>query len=91
MKPYMKVVEYIFKIGDTPYAITGHNGSDWVSIEEVLKNGQEDTHFYGEANLVEGKWALDKDACEQLRMYEYESTPREIEAYLDKHGRPDEE
>lgn len=53
---YEKIVRYRFKVCDTPIDITEIDESDEgvvVAIEEVEKNGQEDTHMSG-ALLLDG-------------------------------------
>jgi len=45
-KAYKRVVEYHFEVEDELIAITDI-GKDHVCVEEVRKNGQEDTHMSG--------------------------------------------
>lgn len=45
-KAYKRVVEYHFEVEEEVIAITDV-GKDYVCVEEVRKNGQEDTHAGG--------------------------------------------
>jgi hypothetical protein len=85
--PYTKTTTYIFEVDGDTWAVLDFN-DEWIALEETRKNGQEDTHFFGEARLVEGKWKLDDDARKMLEGYWGESTIEAIEAFFNEHGVP---
>jgi uncharacterized protein YodC (DUF2158 family) len=63
----------------------------YITFEETRKNGQEDTHMGGEAELIDGRWVLDKGTRQQIETYEGKSTADAIEAFFNEHGPPTEE
>ena len=87
---YRKHVEYHFEVDDKIWAVTGFNDTS-ISFEETRKNGQEDTHVYGEAMLVDGKWVLDYHTKCMLKEYWGNNTINEIEDFFNKHGPPTDE
>lgn len=55
---YQKIVRYRFEVCGTPIDITEIcDGGKQVVIEEVEKNGQEDTHMSGVLGFDGSKWA----------------------------------
>jgi hypothetical protein len=84
--PYRKSVHYTFTVREE-WAIFAF-GDGWVAFEETRKNGQEDCHMSGEAELVDGKWVLDEGSRRNITMYSYEDEADGIEAYFNKHGMP---
>lgn len=57
MSGYVKHVEHRFEVLGEMFAIVAFD-PDWVMVEEVRKNGQEDTHMSGELVLCsEWEWA----------------------------------
>lgn len=87
--PYRKIVEWHFSVGGDVYALTRFDNVT-LSVEETGKNGQEDTHFYGELELIDGKWLLDESSRKHLTFYESTQTADALEAFFDEHGLPEE-
>lgn len=87
MRPYKKVVEYHFEVEDETIAITDF-GANFVCVEEVRKNGQEDTHMSGTlARTAAGtfQWA---EGGASFFKYGSQELADGIRAYLNKHGLP---
>jgi hypothetical protein len=86
---YKKHVEYHFEAAGTGFAITSVRAEDgWLAVEETRKNGQEDTHFYGELECTEGRWELNEESREHLETYESKRVADALEAYINEHGLP---
>ncbi len=84
---YTRVVEYRFCVCDTAIAITAF-GEDWAIVEEVRKNGQEDTHMSGDLEKDEnGKFAWNEGES-QFVTYGSQALADAIREYLDTNGLP---
>jgi hypothetical protein len=86
-EPYTKTVTHQFEAGGTGWAILYHD-TKGCEFEETRKNGQEDTHIWGEAAVVDGKWVLKDDTREMIGMYESDHTADAVEAFFNEHGMP---
>lgn len=88
--PYRKQILWNFEAGGECWAITKiSENREHVEIEEMRKNGQEDTHVYVEANLIDGRWVVDPEGAEYgIDRYFGAEFRQYIEAYLDGHGLP---
>jgi hypothetical protein len=89
MAAYRRKTTWHFTADGVDFAITYYT-DDMVHVEESRKNGQEDTHFYGELTVEEGRWALDDEGRDHLDMYEKETTADALEEYLNQNGLPHE-
>lgn len=88
--PFTRCVSYTFTIRNEEYNVLSFNDTQ-IHIEETRKNGQEDTHFYGELNLTDGRWILDEAAREHLEFYVGDKEAPAIEAFFNEHGSPTKE
>ena len=85
---YLKEIRYYFIAGGEDWYITdiGPDRDDptktWVSVEEARKNGQEDTHMWGEFCFETGEW------IEKCNLHYGED--RAIAAYVRTNGLPKE-
>ena len=86
-KGYEKQTIYTFEAGGDEWAVT-HFTPDVISFEETRKNGQEDCHMGGEAELINGKWVLDKYTRKSIDMYGRTDQADKIEAFFNEHGVP---
>ncbi len=86
---YRRTTAWLFTADGVDFAITAYS-SDRVYVEESRKNGQEDTHFYGELTVEDGRWVLEDEARDHLDMYERETTADALEEYLNQNGLPHE-
>mgnify|MGYP007077483801 CR=1 FL=1 len=87
---YEKKVSYQFQVGSPdsdPYAITEFD-DDSCTVEEVRKNGQEDTHIRGTFIKGQGVWELDLNEGNMFDTYVYSGHAQEIADYLNEHGLP---
>lgn len=82
--PYKKTVIYEFEIDGEYFGITRHDSTSF-SVEEMRKNGQEDTHMGGEAILEDGKWKWD---YESFSDYLGDNVAIAVLAYVQEHGLP---
>lgn len=66
MSNYRQETRYRFEVNETRFVITDW-GSDWLYIEEVRKNSQEDSHMVGGIVLKDDgpEWE-DKEVAEFL-------------------------
>lgn len=87
MAYYKKVVRWQFRIDGIHFAITRFD-ADEMEVEELRKNGQEDTHFYGRLESVDDRWVLEADSRKHLGEYWYYGLADQLEAYINKHGTP---
>ena len=87
MKGYKKKVTYHFEVDDETWAILNFD-EDSIEFEETNKNGQEDTHIWGDADLGEDGWVIDKETREMMEMYRNDETASAIEAFFNKYGVP---
>lgn len=88
---YEKVITWRFEVEGTLLDITqvGVDG-EYVCIEEVEKNGQEDCHMSGVLEVDEnGVWGW-AEGEEMFCMYASEGLADGIVAYLNQHGPPKE-
>lgn len=86
-KAYKKVVTYEFEVLETPIAIV-EVGDDFVTVEEVEKNGQEDTHMAGVlVATADGNFVWEEG--EQMFIdYHSNELADGIREYLNTHGFP---
>lgn len=87
MKPYQKVVEYHFEVQDETIAITDI-GNDFVCVEEVRKNGQEDSHMVGVLSRTADNTFEWKEGERMFVEYGSQELADGICAYLSLHGVP---
>lgn len=85
--PFTRHVSYSFTVRGEDYSVLSFTDTQ-VCIEEERKNGQEDCHFYGELNLINGRWVLDDDAVDHLETYMSDEDASAIEAFFNEHGLP---
>jgi hypothetical protein len=86
--PYIKVITYCFKAGGVEFAVVAFSATS-VEIEETAKNGQEDTHFYGNLTCGEdGQWTLEEYSRERLERYEGAAVADAIEDFFNQWGPP---
>ncbi len=83
---YEKKVIYHFNAGGEVWSVTSFSDTR-ISFEETRKNGQEDTHMSGSAELENGKWKI-TDGRGQIEFYEDAWVADDIEAYFNEHGPP---
>lgn len=86
-KSYTRVVEYHFEVEGELIAITDI-GKDYVRVDEVRRNGQEDTHMTGVlARAMDGKfvWQEGKDLFVE---YGSKELADGIVKHLNTHGAP---
>ena len=86
MEAYIKDVRYLFEVADEVIAITDFDES-WVHVEEVRKNGQEDTHMSGELVRDGVNWDWNSGR-EMFAEYHSEELADAIAEYLNVHGLP---
>ena len=91
---YEKVTTYEFETEDgMRYGLSQlhpvDNSPPWCYIEELRKNGQEDTHMTGVLGLVNGKWAFLEES--EYSFDEYGNGVDYILQHLNKHGHPEQE
>ena len=91
---YTKRVSYSFEVDDIRFAIVDwswpcscgglndQDNVDWVFIEELSKNGQEDTHIYLEADKFKDGWEIDRDEACTAIYYLGEDIVHSVEKYL---------
>lgn len=84
---YTQQILYTFTVDDYDWAVTGAS-PEQIHFEETRKNGQEDCHFGGWADLVDGQWVLEESTREDIEMYTRESTADALEAFFNEHGPP---
>lgn len=90
MKPYEMKIAWLFEVDGEFWSCTGiYNHGNSIDFEEVDKNGQEDTHIYGTAELVDGAWRLDKPTRHEIELYRSEQTADDLEKFFNEHGPPD--
>lgn len=89
--PYTKRVSHTFELRKYDIWEVTDFDTEYIGFEETRKNGQEDTHMGGEANLVDGKWVLDQSTRNQIEMYASEATANALEAFFNEHGTPGED
>lgn len=85
---YKMIVEYHFKVAGVDFAITAWDAKT-VCVEETRKNGQEDTHFYGDFERQDGRWVLTEYSRKQLDTYWSTKVADSLERYLNMHGLPE--
>lgn len=90
---YKKVTEHHFKVDDEVIAITYFNNeSGVIELEEVRKNGQEDTHM--KATMYrnnDGVWEWENgNGNTMFAEYHSEDLEDSIIAYIQENGCPDE-
>lgn len=64
MSAYDRRVLYVFEVLDQMFATAGIETCEcetYVEVEEMRKNGQEDTHMSGVFVLTDGTWVWDRD------------------------------
>lgn len=86
-KYYKREVRHVFKVDRVLFAIMDRTKDETWNIEELRKNGHEDTHFYGTVSKVGGHWKL-LDGREHLAEYFGEDMPEKLETYLERHKPP---
>lgn len=84
MNPYKTTIIYEFEIDGEYFGITDF-GADFFEVDEMTKNGQEDTHMGGYAVLKDGAWAWDYESFSE---YMDAGTAAAILAYVTEHGLP---
>ena len=94
MEPYLKHVEYRFEAeGQIIAASVLEDSPDgyWLSVEDVRKNGQEDTHMSGVVVLSNDGWRWDDNEGGSLAFDTYGSDgiAQAIIDYLNEHPHPD--
>lgn len=77
---------YYFTAGGERWACWPE-GND-LRIEETRKNGQEDCHVAGYAELEDGRLVLESGFVRRIGMYMRRDTAQEMQDFLDKHGPP---
>lgn len=87
-KAYDRVVEYHFKVDGEVFSITDF-GDDYVCVEEVRKNGQEDTHMSGVLVLDENRKFVWEDGYNMFIEYGWKRLADGIRKYINTHGIPD--
>ena len=91
MSAYRRVDSYHFEAGGEYWAVIGVSfcagDIPRISFEETRKNGQEDCHMFGVADLVDGAWKMVNSniVCEADQQ-----TADAVLAYFTEHGRPGE-
>lgn len=86
-KPYKRVTHYHFEVGDHNLAIVDKS-KDFLTIEEVDKNGQEDTHMIGVLVATEAGSFVWESGKNMFDEYGYEGLSDEIREYINTHGIP---
>lgn len=88
-KPYIKETLWHFNTDGESWAITSFT-DDWVDLEDTDKNGQEATHLFCEAELVDGKWKIEPSGeYSGIDFYFGEGARHAVEDYLNEHGLPE--
>jgi anti-sigma regulatory factor (Ser/Thr protein kinase) len=86
-KAYKRVVEYHFEVDEEMIAITDV-GKDYVCVEEVRKNGQEDTHMSGVlVATMDGKFVWEEGESMFIE-YGSKELADGIRKHLNTHGFP---
>lgn len=92
MSGYKRVVAYHFEAGDYWWSVDPATpGQTHLEVEELRKNGQEDSHVYAGANLVNGKWVVtrgDEYGSASIVTYFGDEAADALEAFLNEHGLP---
>ena len=87
MEIYKKHVEYHFEVCGELVALTVSNKNSCY-VEEVRKNGQEDTHMSGDpVRNIQGKMEWE-DGEETFSRYHSKKLADGIQKYVNKHGLP---
>lgn len=86
-RPYRRVTAYHFRVEGEEIAIT-QIGQDYVCVEEVSKNGQEDTHMAGVLVMTTDGQFVWEEGEEMFARYTDQSVADGIREYLNKHGLP---
>jgi len=86
---YERKVIYLFESAGETWAVLGFTDTT-INFEETRKNGQEDCHMdHCEAELVDGKWVLDKWSRRKIEDYGPAGACDAIEAFFNERGTPD--
>ena len=88
-KPYHAQTSYHFEFCGEDLMISDGT-KDWVEVEEVRKNGQEDTHMRGcLVKNCDGLWHWDyADDGSSFETYGSKHLRAGIQEYLNRHGSP---
>ncbi len=92
---YQKVVKYSFEAGGIHWYCSSilsnkYDEEIWVDIEELKKNGQEDTHMSGTAEYIDGEWSWGVEGDpSQIKTYGGQHACDEIINYLNTHKHPE--
>jgi hypothetical protein len=93
---YKRRVSYTFKAGGETWELTACDGpcrdadphEGYAFIEETRKNGQEDSHCWGELYKRRGHWELEEDAAGHIRYYMGSKMVAALEAFFNTHEPP---
>ncbi len=91
---YKRMVSFEFVVDGIWLVTTGiHRNSNgvFIDVEELRKNGEEDTHMHGYLKLTDGKWSWDPDEHENFSKYESESFADAIVAFVNENPPPESE
>ncbi len=88
MSAYTKHVSYSFECGGEFWEVTDFSDR-YIQVEEVRKNGSEDTHTYLDIECIDGVWIISDSGREHLRMYKGESVIDLLESFFAEKGPPD--
>jgi hypothetical protein len=86
---YTTKTEHYFKAGGELWKVREFNDESIV-LEETTKNGQEDCHVCVEVEKTDGVWMVSEWSRERILDSFWDNTADEIEAFLTKHGTPNE-
>lgn len=85
--PYRRVVTHEFRVCDELIAITDFD-EDFVYVEEVAKNGQEDSHMSGKLVTDCHGVFIWAEGEEQFIEYHSEKLADGIRQHINRHGLP---
>lgn len=87
MKPYKKQIKYYFEIQEE--GIHAYWYKDTICVEEVRKNGQEDTHCEGQLFFEDDVWVWYEEPY-NFNRYFGEEFSEEIRNYINNNKLPKE-
>ena len=89
-KVYTQRIITLFSVDNTRLVITDY-GSDYACIEEVAKNGQEDTHMSGTVELDDDgqfDWSKEDKDYNMFEKYASKQFAAQILTFFNTHGLP---